>query len=517
MFPILVTFEILISESTHFRYTLSQFGYFKFDTSRNMKKGIKTKNNKGITLIRKSNDLIEARYKFDVWETRFFLSVLAQIRKEDNDFSVYRIWYKDIVNMFDLKTHQSYDLLREGAKKLMNKSFYVRYEDDGKPREVQYHILREIDYSTQSKEGRDESQEYIDLTIEQKMKPLLLQLQKSFTTYDLRNVTKLGMYATRVYELLKQYEVIGNRTFKIEEMKRMFELEKEYPRFPNFFQKVIQPAVKEINKYTDLNIGEVEKLKEGRKVVGLYFHFHKKGEEEINILRNQKPKPKQVDLFTPPQYEPIKKDEPQTVEVIEFAKTEPDRLFGLFYTKVVENLGVTPMVFVDLVKQYKEEQINQAIRVTQRAKLAGTIKTNVSGYFVQALKNGYTDQKEEQDRKLAKEEQKKRENEKIAAEIHNLEIEKAVLIRERIKSLVSANSSVLEKAIESLQTNARSKKWIEKAEATLQRPLVVEDYRQDEYLREFVMTAIVEQNEGVFADIFEALDTEMKALKSKMK
>lgn len=66
-----------------------------------------------------------------------------------------------------------------------------------------------------------------------------------------------------------------------------------------------------------------------------------------------------------------------------------------------------------------------------------------------------------------------------------------------------------------MQTNARSKKWIEKAEMTLQRPLVIEDYRQDEYLREFVMTAIVEQNKDVFADIFEALDSEMKALRAK--
>jgi plasmid replication initiation protein len=483
-----------------------------------MKKSIKPKTNKGITLIRKSNDLIEARYKFDVWETRFFLSVLAQIRKEDNDFSVYRIWYKDIVKMFDLKTHQSYDLLREGAKKLMNKSFYVQYEDNGKPREVQYHILRELDYSTQGKDGRDESQEYIDLTIEQKMKPLLLQLQKSFTTYDLRNVTKLGMYAIRIYELLKQYEVIGNRTFEIEEMKRMFELEKEYPRFPNFFQKVIQPAVKEINKNTDINIREVEKLKEGRRVVGLYFHFHKKGEEEINKLRNDKPKPKQTTLFNnTPQYEQVKNDESQKMTVIEFPQTEPDRLFELFYARVVENLGVTPMVFVDLIKQYKEEQINQAIRVTQRAKLGGTIKTNVSGYFVHALKNGYTDQKEEQDKKKAKDDQLKQAQEKLTADLHALEIEKAIQIRERIKTLTVSNPEVTLQAIQSLQSNERSKKWIEKTELQLQRPLTVEDYRQDEYLREFVMQAIVEQNKVVFANIFAAFAIEMKELKDVFK
>jgi hypothetical protein len=49
-----------------------------------------------MVLVRKSNDLIEARYKFDLWETRFFLSVLAKVRKDDDDFSVYRITFKDV-------------------------------------------------------------------------------------------------------------------------------------------------------------------------------------------------------------------------------------------------------------------------------------------------------------------------------------------------------------------------------------------------------------------------------------
>ncbi len=351
----------------------------------------KKKASKGITLIRKSNDLIEARYKFDIWETRFFLAVLAQIRREDDEFKVYRIRYRDIVNDFGLKTHQSYDMLREGAKKLMNKSFYVSYEENGKPREVQYHILRKLDYSTLNKEDtRDEGQEYIDLTIEQEMKPFLLQLSERFTTYDLRNVTKLGTYPIRIYELLKQYELIGSRKLVFDEFKRMLELEKEYPRFPNFYQKIVQPAIRDINKYTDLTITEVEKLKEGKKIVDLRFHFKKKSQEELDKLRGVKNKPAtQGSLFdnTPPQYQKPKKAEVAEVEIVEFPQTEFDRVFTVYYQQVVENLGVSPIVFADLVKHHGEKEILYAIEVTQKAKEHGIINSNISGHFVKTLKS----------------------------------------------------------------------------------------------------------------------------------
>ncbi len=67
-----------------------------------------TRKNQGIVVIKKSNQLIEARYKFDVWETRIFLSVLSNIRRDDEDFKVYRIWYREVIKSFGLKSGQSY-------------------------------------------------------------------------------------------------------------------------------------------------------------------------------------------------------------------------------------------------------------------------------------------------------------------------------------------------------------------------------------------------------------------------
>ena len=210
--------------------------------------GKSKRKNTGIRLVKKANKLVESRYKFDIWETRIFLSVLTQIKRSDEDFRVYRIWYKDLIKSFGLKSAQSYELLREAAKGLMRKVFYVTSVERGQRRETQYHIIRSANYLMEGEKGGD-NQEYIDITIDPEMKPLLLQLGsnyrgengENFTAYDLNNVIKLGAYHVRIYELLKQYQSIGHRRMEVVEMKRMLEITKEYPLFGNFFQKVIKP------------------------------------------------------------------------------------------------------------------------------------------------------------------------------------------------------------------------------------------------------------------------------------
>ena len=58
---------------------------------------------------------------------RIFLMLIAQIKREDDDFNIYRIWYRDVANVFNLNKHRGYDMLRQAVKNLMSKSFFVRY------------------------------------------------------------------------------------------------------------------------------------------------------------------------------------------------------------------------------------------------------------------------------------------------------------------------------------------------------------------------------------------------------
>jgi plasmid replication initiation protein len=428
------------------------------------------KQKRDISLVRKSNDFIEARYKFDIWEMRFFLSVLSKIERDDQNFEVYRVKYRDIIKDFGLSSNNAYAMLREGAKNLMNKTVTLKYEKDGVVRGEMYHLIRKIDYLESGQKQDGESQEYIDVKIEEDLKPYLLQLSKNFTAYDLKNVSKLGTYSIRIYELLKQYESIGKRTLKVEEMKLMFDLSKEYPLFANFYQKVIEPAIKEINKYTDLRVATPEKIKDGKRVEALRFRFSKRTPDETN--NEEHTISKSPSNFN--DYENIETLIFQDAEIVEGEHNENDKKYMQFEEIVVKNFGVTPSVFFQLVSKYSVEQIEQAIRVTRRTKANAQIKTSVPGYFIQALKEGYTDPKEEQDKKKT------------------LDAEQEKRLNDTIREIVEKDPDITRRAIERLKNETLVKKRVEVKERQLGRTLNVQDYRDDKILMTAVKAMIVQ-------------------------
>ena len=387
-----------------------------------MAKG-KKKSNKGIILIKKSNNLVESKYKFDIWETRFFLSVLAQIRREDTDAQVYRIRYKDIIKIFSLKSGDSYAFLRDAAKALMSKSVQINYEENGVERVKEVHLIGTIDYL---KEGHRKmldigNHEYIDVTIQQEMRPFLLQLSKNFTAYDLRNITKLSVYAIRLYELLKQYETFGVRTLSIDEMKAMFQVEEQYALYADFYRWVIKPSEAEINKHTDLSIIEIEKLKEGRKVVALRFRFRTKTAQELTKMRGNPLQETLFDTLSAPQILDVsaetsdnmnvvvlnkktatEKKKESTEEAVEAAvivadnseSNAQDKLIFELSPIVVTKFGVSFKVFMGLIEQYTEGAIRQAVQVTEKAVQSGKVE-NAAGFFVEAVRGKYTDAKQQ--------------------------------------------------------------------------------------------------------------------------
>lgn len=382
----------------------------------------KKKAHKGIVLIKKSNNLVESKYKFDIWETRFFLSVLAQIRREDTDLHVYRIRYKDIIKIFGLKSGDSYAFLREAAKILMNKSVQINYEENGVKRTKEVHLINSIDYLTEGQKDMKNigNHEYIDVTVEQEMKPFLLQLSKNFTAYDLRNITKLSVYSIRLYELLKQYEAIGTRTLSIYEMKSMFQVEEQYKLYSDFYRWVIKPSEAEINKHTDLLISDIEKLKEGRKVVALRFKFRAKTEQELSKIRGNPFQDTLFDRLPEPAIMDITEEITEQVQVVFDPKkgikdkkkadaelleepfnaaqtsesSEQDTLIMELSPVVVKQFGVSLKVFMSLVEKHTEAEIRQALKVTGKAIEQGKVE-NIAGFFVQAVRGHYADVKEQ--------------------------------------------------------------------------------------------------------------------------
>ena len=159
------------------------------------------------------------------------------------------------------------------------------------------------------------------------------------------------------------------------------------------------------------------------------------------------------------------------------------------------------------------EQIEQAVEVTNRAKFNQQIKSTLAGFFIYALKNGYTDEKIEAKRKKQKETVEK----KYKQELTVIEQQRAKSITEKIKEVTAVRPEVTTQAIFLLNQSSDLKIRIVAKEKELNRELVVEDYRKDPTLREAVINKIIAIEEKAFASIFSDFENQKKALKIRYK
>lgn len=232
--------------------------------------------------------LIEANYKLGVVEQKIILCLASNIQPTDSDFKTYTLGIKEFTKLLGLKGTPKYTELRQITKDLMQKVFEVRMNK----KVIQVAWLSYVAYN--------ETEGTIDIRFDPFLRPYLLQLKREFTSYKLENVVKLkSSYAIRIYELLKQYEKIQERTFKLIDLRKMLGAEDVYPAYGNFKQRVLVPAQKELKKKTDISF-EIEEIKIGRKVEKVCFRItssKKKGTEQLSFFEGNLQDLDQPNLF----------------------------------------------------------------------------------------------------------------------------------------------------------------------------------------------------------------------------
>jgi hypothetical protein len=209
--------------------------------------------------VTKSNKLIEANYKLGVVEQKVILCLASNIQPTDSDFKTYTLPIKEFTNLLGLKGKPKYTELRKITKDLMQKVFEIRINK----KVIQVAWLSYVAYN--------ESEGTIDIRFDPFLRPYLLELKREFTSYKLENVVQLkSSYAIRIYELLKQYEKLQERTFFLHELRALLGVKDIYPAYGNFKQRVLLPAQKELRKKTDISF-ELEEIKNGHRVEKINF------------------------------------------------------------------------------------------------------------------------------------------------------------------------------------------------------------------------------------------------------
>lgn len=217
-------------------------------------------------LVTKSNNLVEARYHFSIWETRVFTKLVSLIQPGDADFKKYKLYIKDLVQFFGVNDNDAYVKIKAVPDSLLKKVVTIPYTEHGEERLLKTGLIAQATIP-KKKEG------YIELSFHPDLKPYLLQLKRTFLSYDIRNVLKISsVYSIRIYELLKQYENLGYREFDLEELKVILGVSDKYKLYGHFKSRIIIKAQKDLQQHTDISFSFTE-VKKGRKVMGILFEI----------------------------------------------------------------------------------------------------------------------------------------------------------------------------------------------------------------------------------------------------
>ncbi len=222
-----------------------------------MKEQINTRILKDSNLIVQGNQLINARYKLSVQESRLLYAAMSLIKPEDEDFKKYKIHVSDLSNYLGLVGGNIYNSLRKVTHSLISKSIVIEDSEGWK----EFPLLTFAEY--------EKSDNSITLQFHPEMRPFLLQQKQSFTQAKLQNLIKYGSsYTSRIYLFLRQCLTFKRRDILVEDLKNKLELDNY--EYNDLKRRVLLPAKLEMQEYSDIRFELIEH-KQNKKIHKLTF------------------------------------------------------------------------------------------------------------------------------------------------------------------------------------------------------------------------------------------------------
>jgi plasmid replication initiation protein len=204
-------------------------------------------------------------------EQKLVLTLCSKITSESDMFMEFSMTANEFANFLGIenKDYEFNRTLKRKCKILNNKDIEMNLGTKENPDWLFFHWFEYIRYI--------QGTGTIKMKFSPVLEPYLLNLKETYTKYRLGYVINFkSEYSFRFYEIMKQYEQIGERTITIEEIRELLMLEdNKYLKYSHLKARVIQKAIEEINKYSDIKINLEKEEKEGKKVVGLVFSINK--------------------------------------------------------------------------------------------------------------------------------------------------------------------------------------------------------------------------------------------------
>lgn len=246
----------------------------------------------------KSNDLIQkSKFELSAKEQKIILALIQQIRPTDNELYPVAFKMSNFCNLAGITVGgRNYKHFKDAIQTLADRSMWVTYKNE--MGEEYYTLARWIEDPIVNPKTSE-----VYLKLNDKLKPNLLNLKSNFTQYNFQYTLPMkGMYSVRLYEILKSYLFKVNKSknkikINVDVLRELLTDAKDikkkkfiYPRFVDFKRFVIEPAMDEINTYTDIEVS-VDFEKTGRSITDLVFDIKSKSADakqksERNVIND---------------------------------------------------------------------------------------------------------------------------------------------------------------------------------------------------------------------------------------
>jgi len=234
-------------------------------------------------IVKKDNELIRSKLNIsNVYASRILASLIALINMEDTAFQEsYSISAR---NCLPDTGGKSYKAIKNICKELAKAVAEIELPNpkatcaDDALDVFFYPFFSKVVYS----------KGVITASFNTAMKPLLLDLRKSFTRYSLMEYLMLpSFYSQRIFEILKSWSGLPEATLSLQKLHHVLDTPPSFRAdFRAFRIRVLEQAYKDIHEHTDLKF-EWLPIKSGRSVESIKFIFSE-ARKAITVEEKQK-------------------------------------------------------------------------------------------------------------------------------------------------------------------------------------------------------------------------------------
>lgn len=376
---------------------------------------LKTARNK---LVAKDNRLIqESQMSLSLIETKALAYMISKIKPDDGPGEIYVFSCKEFQTLCKWNKDASYKQIKDMLDKLGDSSWWIRTEIEGREKlsKVRWLNISRIDIGNGD----------IEIGFHPDMFPYLLNLQKEgayYTAYRLQNVSLMKhRYSPRIYELLKSYQFNNKKwTFEngtgskydlqrliaetkkdLKTKKPMCVIPESWSNWYTFRRDVLDPAVREINKYTDIKVAYKGKKED-------IYHRKTRGFRTIEFYMVGKTEPEQreTEQIIDAEYRMVEEEQnyhQKTIEELFFEehekrlKEEKLEKESLAEAKKEEKIEKAkhPILFAELNEirkaDFDEDQVNHLYDVAILGRVAGEVPLDMWEIFATDFVTYYYD------------------------------------------------------------------------------------------------------------------------------